>query len=34
MTGGRMSLIDRRIVIIGGSSGIGLMTAKEAVAQG
>jgi len=34
MTGGRMSLIDRRIVIIGGSSGIGLMTAKEAVARG
>ncbi len=29
-----MSLIDRRIVIIGGSSGIGLMTAKEAVARG
>jgi NAD(P)-dependent dehydrogenase (short-subunit alcohol dehydrogenase family) len=29
-----MSLIDRRIVIIGGSSGIGLMTAMEAVARG
>jgi NAD(P)-dependent dehydrogenase (short-subunit alcohol dehydrogenase family) len=29
-----MTLADRRIVIIGGSSGIGLQTAKEAVARG
>jgi len=29
-----MTLVNRRIVLIGGSSGIGLMTAKQAVARG
>jgi NAD(P)-dependent dehydrogenase (short-subunit alcohol dehydrogenase family) len=29
-----MSITDKHIVIIGGSSGIGLATAKQAIEQG